>query len=147
MASALEERVAASLHLRLPTVEIAPGELLDKITILHIKSERMTDEAKLRHVRHELEQLTGVRASVLPRSPELEALTAELKAVNQKLWEIEDDIRRCERDNDFGPRFIALARSVYRTNDERSAIKRRINNLLCSDLVEEKDYSRYPTGI
>ena len=74
------------------------------------------------------------------------AIVAGLKAVNEKLWLIEDDIRACERDGDFGPRFIALARAVYRTNDERSVFKRRINDLLGSSLVEEKEYTRYPPG-
>jgi hypothetical protein len=121
------------------TVEVSPGELLDKITILEIKARRMTDPAKLRNVAAELGGLAAARR-VLPRSPALAELTAELRAVNETLWEVEDDIRRCEQAGDFGPRFVDLARSVYHTNDRRAALKRRINDLLGARLVEEKSY-------
>src|SRR5262249_54541355 len=104
-------------------VEIAPGELLDKLTILEIKAERASDPAKLRNVRTELALLIAVRTHSVAESPKVQALYSELKTVNEKLWEIEDEIRLCERREDFGPHFIALARSVYRLNDNRAALK------------------------
>jgi Flp pilus assembly protein TadD len=123
------------------TVEIAPGELIDKLTILQIKSERITDAAKLAHVRAELTELEATRQRSCPASPELTRLTASLKAVNETLWQIEDDIRLCERDGDFGQLFIDLARSVYRHNDQRSALKRQINDLLGARFAEQKAYT------
>jgi hypothetical protein len=127
-------------HILIP---ISPGELLDKITILEIKSARIANAAKLRHVRDELAALRAAGEPTWATSEPLRLLTAELRAVNESLWEIEDAIRLCERDQDFGPRFIDLARSVYRQNDQRAALKRRINELLGSELVEEKDYQAY----
>jgi tetratricopeptide (TPR) repeat protein len=124
-------------------VEVAPGELLDKMTILEIKSERITDAAKLRNVRRELAELAAVRQEALPSSPELTELTEQLKAVNERLWDIEDAIRRCEQAQDFGPRFIELARAVYHENDHRAALKRAVNELLNSRLIEEKSYPGY----
>ncbi|MBV9122006.1 MAG: tetratricopeptide repeat protein, partial [Planctomycetes bacterium] len=143
MAEELKKLLASPRPVRPILVEISPGELIDKITILEIKSERMTDADKLRHVRLELAALTAARDRVLARSEELQRLTAELRAVNEKLWDIEDAIRACERRQDFGPHFTELARSVYRNNDQRAAWKRRINDLLGSRLVEEKAYSSY----
>ena len=125
------------------TVEIAPGELIDKITILQIKSERITAPDKLANVRIELEVLEATRSRALPSSDALTALTASLREVNETLWQIEDDIRDCEREGDFGPRFVDLARSVYKTNDRRAELKREINILLGSRLVEEKSYAAY----
>jgi hypothetical protein len=124
-------------------VEVAPGELIDKITILQIKTERIDDADKVKNVRIELEVLETARDENIPPSPELDGLTAELKTVNEALWEIEDDIRDCEREKDFGPKFIELARAVYRTNDRRAAAKREINELLGSKIVEEKSYADY----
>jgi Flp pilus assembly protein TadD len=124
-------------------VEVSPGELLDKITILRIKLERIADAEKLHNVRVQLETLEASRGAALPDGQDLDRLTAELKAVNESLWEIEDDIRECEREGDFGTRFIELARSVYRCNDQRAAVKRRIDQLLGSRLVEEKSYEEY----
>ena len=124
-------------------VEVSPGELIDKITILEIKAERIGDPDKLANVHHELRSLTATRKKALDRSPELDEFTAELRRINERLWEIEDDIRDCERKRDFGERFIELARAVYRTNDRRAAAKRSINELLGSELVEEKDYADY----
>ena len=124
-------------------VETAPGELIDKITILEIKTERMTDADKLKNVRIELETLNTARHEALPAGPELDRLTAVLKHVNEALWDIEDRIRDCERNQDFGSQFIELARSVYRSNDQRAALKRQINALLGSKLVEEKSYAKY----
>ncbi len=124
-------------------VEIAPGELIDKITILEIKSERIADAGKLKNVRVELQVLEAARDAAMAASAELAELTAQLKQVNEALWEIEDAIRDCERGGDFGPKFIELARSVYHSNDRRAALKRQINELLGSKLVEEKSYAAY----
>jgi hypothetical protein len=124
-------------------VEISPGELIDKITILEIKAERVTDAQKLKNVRLELEVLEKARRAAVPELPEAARLTAELKTANEALWEIEDAVRDCERHGDFGPRFIELARSVYRTNDRRAALKRQINDLFGSRIIEEKSYSEY----
>lgn len=125
------------------TIEIAPGELIDKITILEIKTAFISDPDKLANVRIELETLEKSRDSAIAPSPGMDRLTADLKAVNLELWKIEDDIRDCERDGDFGPKFVELARSVYKTNDRRAALKREINTLLGSRLVEEKSYQPY----
>jgi hypothetical protein len=123
------------------TVEIAPGELIDKITILEIKTERLTNAGQLRNVRVELDMLRSACEQALPPSEQLAALTAKLKAVNAALWDIEDGVRRCEAERDFGTQFIELARSVYRSNDERAALKRAANELLGSRLIEEKSYA------
>jgi hypothetical protein len=125
------------------SVEIAPGELIDKITILEIKLERMNDEEKLRNVRIEWETLSAARDAAAASSDELDALTRDLKEVNEKLWVIEDDIRDCERNGDFGETFVKLARAVYVTNDKRAQLKKDINVLLGSRIVEEKSYSDY----
>jgi hypothetical protein len=132
------------LGIRAPvTTEIAPGELLDKITILEIKRSRIADEKKLPNIHVELGALLAVQSRSLRPSQELARLTSQLKTVNESLWEIEDNIREQERNQDFGARFIELARSVYHKNDERAAIKRKINELLGSRIVEEKSYARY----
>jgi hypothetical protein len=125
------------------TVEIAPGELIDKITILEIKTERMSDQAKLANVRIELDTLAKSRDAAIGKSAEMDRLSAELKKINEELWVIEDDIRDCERAKDFGTKFIELARAVYFTNDRRAQVKRQINELLGSRLVEEKSYAAY----
>lgn len=124
-------------------VPVGPGELIDKITILEIKAARIGDPAKLANVRAELALLIGTRDQALAPSPELARLTAELGRINEALWDIEDEIRDCERAQDFGPRFIALARAVYRRNDERAAVKRQINALFSSTIIEEKSYAQY----
>jgi uncharacterized protein DUF6165 len=124
-------------------IEVGAGELIDKITILTIKSERMTDAAKLKNVRHELDVLSAGRDENLEESAELTKLTAALKQVNEALWEIEDDIRQCERDKDFGEKFVALARAVYVTNDKRAALKKDINVLTGAQIVEEKSYTEF----
>lgn len=122
-------------------VPVSAGELLDKITILRIKSRRIGDPAKLANVRKELAALEAIwRRSV---TVSLAAEEEELTRVNQALWEIEDHIRDQERERDFGPQFVALARRVYITNDQRAEIKRRVNLLLGSALVEEKSYRNY----
>jgi tetratricopeptide (TPR) repeat protein len=122
-------------------VKVSPGELLDKITILQIKRRRFTDAAKLANVGRELDLLAAVLGRSVRGSPELDRLTDELRSVNEALWEIEDQIRSCDRQQDFGPRFVAVARSVYQQNDRRAAIKRQINELLNSEIIEEKGYS------
>ncbi len=123
-------------------VPISPGELLDKISILEIKLERIADRLKQSRVGRELQMLSEVR-QFLPHTIDLAGLTTELKSVNARLWDIEDAIRDCERRQDFGSNFIELARSVYRQNDRRAALKRQINELLGSRLIEEKAYASY----
>jgi hypothetical protein len=124
-------------------VPISPGELIDKITILEIKSQRMTDAAKLRNVRVELDLLTATWRSSPFSATDVGAEWAGLRDVNAKLWDIEDRIRDRERDGLFDAEFIELARAVYVTNDERAAIKKQINTKLGSALVEEKSYASY----
>ncbi|MEQ1581413.1 MAG: DUF6165 family protein [Steroidobacteraceae bacterium] len=124
-------------------VPISPGELIDKITILEIKSERMSDAKKVANVRHELGLLKGTwQASDYSRT-DISAEWARLKQINEQLWVIEDDIRDKERARQFDARFIELARAVYVTNDERAAVKRLINDRLGSKIVEEKSYADY----
>jgi arylamine N-acetyltransferase len=125
-------------------VPISPGELIDKITILEIKSARMTDEAKLHNVRTELTLLNETwTASEFSKKADITEEWSGLREVNGKLWDIEDRIRDKERESQFDAGFIELARAVYVTNDERAALKRRINTKLGSLLVEEKSYKEY----
>lgn len=119
------------------------GELLDKIAILQIKSERMSDPAKIANVRKELEALSTTWLGHPAAQQQIPELRADLKAVNERLWEIEDDIRACEQKQDFGAEFIRLARAVYFENDERARIKKSINLALGSAYVEEKSYQDY----
>lgn len=122
---------------------ISPGELLDKITILNIKLEQISDQAKRANVAVEHKALSQVISDKIPSSETITNLTTSLQAVNQELWNIEDDIRDCERDGDFGEKFIALARAVYVTNDKRADLKKQINIFLGSRLIEEKSYAEY----
>jgi len=124
-------------------VEVAPGELIDKITILEIKLQNIKDEAKLANVRREHEILMETCRANIVETMELRRLIDELRAANQKIWDIEDDIRDLERVKDFGDRFVQVARSVYRSNDARAATKRKINELLDSVIIEEKSYAEY----
>lgn len=124
-------------------VPVSFGEVLDKITILEIKSERIRDEAKVRNVRLELDELTATWNEAVPDQSAIADLREQLKAVNEQLWEIEDDIRDQEAAQDFGDRFIELARAVYVTNDKRAALKKDINLALGSRFVEEKSYQDY----
>jgi len=125
------------------SVEVSPGELIDKISILEIKLERIGDADKLANVKLEWETLCAARDGAIEPSDELERLSADLKEANGRLWAIEDDIRDCERSKDFGEAFVELARSIYITNDKRARLKREINELLGSRLVEEKSYAAY----
>ena len=124
-------------------VEVSVGEFLDKMTILEIKSERIKGEEKLRNVNRELDLLRGVWADSMLSAVNTGDLVPRLKAVNERLWDIEDEIRRQEAAGTFGEEFIRLARSVYEQNDERARIKYDLNKLLGSDLVEEKEYPDY----
>ena len=124
-------------------VEISPGEMIDKITILLIKSECIKDAEQLANVRHELGVLSAQMDKNIPSSQSLNALISELKTVNEELWRIEDDIRDCERTGDYSQLFIDLARAVYITNDKRADLKRKINLLLGSKIMEEKSYQPY----
>jgi hypothetical protein len=122
------------------------GELLDKISILQIKSERMTDPAKLANVRNELNALESTWMAHPAARADIARLRLDLKAVNERLWVIEDDIRIKEKAQAFDPEFIALARAVYFENDERARIKKSINLALGSAYVEEKSYQDYRAG-
>jgi len=125
------------------TVPVSFGEVLDKITILEIKSERIADPAKLKNVRLELDELSRTWDEAVPDQAAIAELRQQLKAVNESLWVIEDDIRDQEAAQDFGPRFIELARAVYVTNDQRAKLKKDINLALGSRFVEEKSYQDY----
>ncbi len=124
-------------------VPISPGELLDKLTILEIKSARMSDAAKLSNVRRELQLLEATWRSSAYAQHDVQAQWTALRAINEKLWDIEDRIRDKERAQAFDQEFIELARAVYFTNDERAAVKREINTRLGSSIVEEKSYAQY----
>jgi Family of unknown function (DUF6165) len=123
-------------------VPISVGELMDKITILEIKSERIKNPSQLENIVHELEALRAVRLRDIEHAM-LDKLSAELKGVNGKLWDVEDAIRDCEARSDFGEPFIELARTVYRLNDERSRLKKAINLASGSRIVEEKSYKSF----
>ena len=124
-------------------IPVSWGELLDKLTILEIKKEKIDNREKLANIAKEYDALDKVRSSNCRSSAELDAFVAELRLVNEQLWDIEDEIRACERQKDFGGRFTELARSVYLTNDRRARLKYLINELLGSELVEEKSYEKY----
>ncbi len=124
-------------------VPVSFGELLDKIAILQIKSERMSDPAKLANVRHELSALEKTWMAHPAAGTDIVRLRADLKAVNERLWEIEDDIRLKEKAQAFDAEFVRLARAVYFENDERAKIKKDINLALGSAYVEEKSYEDY----
>ena len=124
-------------------VPVSPGELLDKITILRIKSARMTDAAKLANVRLELELLARTWRDSGLATGRVDAEEQALQAVNERLWDIEDRIRDKEAAKSFDDGFVELARSVYICNDERAALKKKINVALGSRIVEEKSYKPY----
>jgi len=125
-----------------PRIPVSWGELIDKIAILQIKRERLTGAAQL-NVERELALLEEIAAPVMARDGEIRALAARLKTLNEALWETEDKIRGKEAAGAFDAEFIALARSVYRQNDARGALKREINLRLGSEIVEEKSYRPY----
>ncbi|WP_386071038.1 DUF6165 family protein [Tahibacter sp. UC22_41] len=125
------------------TTPISHGELIDKITILEIKSEQIADPAKLANVRKELDLLLAVWRDDAAAAVDIAAERARLKAVNQVLWDIEDRIRLKEKAQAFDAEFVELARAVYFQNDDRAAIKREINLKLGSQLIEEKSYQNY----
>ncbi|HKU15418.1 MAG TPA: DUF6165 family protein [Steroidobacteraceae bacterium] len=124
-------------------VPISPGELVDKITILEIKSARMTDPAKLANVRTELALLQETWRASAHATHDIAAQWDALRKINEKLWDVEDLLRDKERARTFDQEFIELARAVYFTNDERAAVKRDINTRLGSKIVEEKSYAKY----
>jgi hypothetical protein len=119
---------------------ISIGELIDKITILEIKAERMTDPHQVRNVSAELAMLRALTSKAGLDRPEMAPYAEELKSINAALWVIEDEIREFEVRRDFGPRFIELARLVYQTNDRRAHVKQRINAAFGSSVIEEKSY-------
>jgi type II secretory pathway predicted ATPase ExeA len=122
-------------------IEVSNGEIVDKITILKIKKEKITDEIKLKNVTHELNELLP-KLSVIGIDED-HSLFEELLQVNRKLWDIEDELRNLERIKNFGNEFIELARSVYYTNDQRFNLKREINAITNSHIIEEKSYQEY----
>lgn len=127
-------------------IEVSNGEIIDKYTILEIKLSQIKDKDKLINIQHEFDVLTPDVNEIykgVKDKKHLEQLHADLLDINKKLWKIEDDIRECERAQDFGDTFIELARAVYYTNDDRSDVKKAINVFTGSDLVEEKSYEDY----
>tara|TARA_R100001163_G_C4933740_1_gene108568 strand:+ start:182 stop:565 length:384 start_codon:yes stop_codon:yes gene_type:complete len=125
-------------------IEISNGELLDKISILELKLLNITDSEKLVNINNEFNELNPMVHDLFDKyGPEIQLLYLELSKINGQLWTIEDDIRECERSKDFGKKFVKLARSVYITNDKRCDVKKEINILTESGLVEEKSYEKY----
>jgi hypothetical protein len=125
-----------------PTVPVSWGELIDKVTILEIKSAKIANPAALANIRRELAWLQAIAQPILAEDL-VAGLKRQLKEVNEALWQIEDHIREKEAAAEFDSEFIELARSVYKRNDERSALKRQINAQLNSEIVEEKSYAAY----
>ena len=124
-------------------IPISPGELIDKITILEIKRESIVNKEKLSNINLEYKVLLETLENKIIASNEIDSLRIKLKTINKRLWDIEDQLRDLERSKTFNEDFIKLARSVYFTNDERSEVKKSINKLLNSEIVEEKSYSKY----
>ena len=126
-------------------IEVSNGEVLDKYSILQIKSERITDPTALNNIRRELEGLQPAVDAIrsLESSGTLHSLQDQLLEVNTSLWEVEDVLRGLEKSQDFGPSFVSAARSVYQLNDRRAAVKKEINLLTGSNLIEEKSYEKY----
>lgn len=143
MADEIKRRLASPSNAQAIPIEISPGELIDKITILEIKSERIADAGKLQNIRKELTALVAARDNALPPSDQVQALTADLKRVNIAIWEAEDYLRACENAQKFDDDFVEIARSVYRNNDHRAALKRQINDFFAATFVEEKEHPRY----
>lgn len=125
------------------SIQVSHGELIDKITILTIKAARVFDPIKLKNIQRELQLLIMVREVHIPPSAMVEGLTRQLRSVNELLWEVEDKLRDKERHKIFDAEFTELARAVYRTNDRRAELKRALNDLLGSSIMEEKTYKPY----
>ena len=124
-------------------IDVSPGELFDRISILEIKQDRIQATEQLVNIRFELDRLRAAQSRLPEIAADIRRLAKRLKSTNEALWEIEDEIRACEAAQSFGPRFIELARSVYRENDLRAGIKREINERMGSPMVEEKSYTTY----
>ena len=124
-------------------IAVPPGELVDKVTILEIKLERIKDAAKLRNIAHEYAVLAATMKDKIAETPALAALRADLKRANEAIWQAEEDVRAFERRQDFGRPFVEAARSVYFNNDRRAELKRRINEMFGSKLIEEKSHDPY----
>ena len=124
------------------SIEVSVGELFDKITILKIKQKKLTNQDQLANVNKELEYLED---KAFTNDPEVNVLVEQLQEINEQLWDIENGKRKCEADKSFGSKFIELARDVYIKNDDRATIKKLINVITKSSIVEEKDYTRYDT--
>ena len=123
--------------------EISAGELLDKISILEIKIEKIKNPELKKQVEKEFEVLNANKEKSIKMTPEIEKLYLKLKETNLKLWKIEDEIRNCEKNSDFKENFIKLSRSVYFNNDTRSSLKLSINQKLGSNIIEVKEYTKY----
>ena len=123
--------------------EISAGELLDKLSILEIKLNKINDPALLRKIKKEHYVINETKKKNINSSNEINALYIELKKINERLWEIEDKIRSCEKNSDFKDKFIQLARNVYFSNDKRAKIKLEINKILGSNIQEVKQYTQY----
>ena len=124
-------------------IEVSTGEILDKFSILIIKRSNIKDDTKLDNVQKEIDELLPMFISITCKDKKVYDKYIDLAIVNKELWSIEDDIRECERQKDFGDKFVQLARFVYIRNDERAKIKKEINLLTNSDIVEEKSYESY----
>ena len=124
------------------SIEVSVGELFDKITILKIKQKKLTNQDQLANVNKELEYLED---KAFTNDPEVNILVEQLQEINEQLWDIENGKRKCEADKSFGSKFVELARNVYIKNDDRATIKKLINVITKSNIVEEKDYTRYDT--
>ena len=129
-------------------IEVAPGELFDKLTILEIKLKKITDKDKLAHIQKEGDLLTASSNRLCGRLvgldvAKLRKFIDQLREINEQIWDIEDAVREYEQNQDFGDGFVQAARSVYITNDKRATIKKEINTLLNSDIMEEKSYTEY----
>jgi peptidoglycan hydrolase CwlO-like protein len=121
-------------------IEVSNGEIVDKLTIIEIKLKHIQDENKRKNLQTEFDVLDRAVSQIIAKDHEL---YLELLKINQELWDIEDTIRDLERDKDFGDAFVQTARAVYFTNDRRSEVKRKINDLTGSNLIEEKSYQKY----
>jgi tetratricopeptide (TPR) repeat protein len=141
MAEELRRLVEEKERKGLLRVAMSAGDVLDKLTILEIKAERLTDPAKVANVRAELAEVRAAWDRSMEENTEVERIKGRLKEVNETLWHVEDELRQCEEVRDFGPGFVELARSVYRNNDERAALKRRVNELMGAAWGEQKEYS------